>query len=33
MISYIIGLISGGCIGIFAMCLCIVSGKAERMEE
>ena len=33
MIPFVIGMISGGCIGIFAICLCIASGQAERMED
>jgi hypothetical protein len=30
MIRLIIGMIIGGCIGIFAMCLCIIAGKVDE---
>lgn len=30
VICIIIGMIIGGCIGVFAMCLCIAAGKADE---
>ena len=30
MIRIIIGMIIGGCIGAFVMCLCIAAGKADE---
>ena len=28
-----IGLLIGGIVGVFTMCLCVVSGEASRREE
>ena len=30
MIQCIIGIIIGGIVGVFAMCLCIAAGKADN---
>lgn len=30
MIQCIVGTLIGGCIGAFAMCLCIAAGKADE---
>ena len=30
MIRIIIGMIIGGCIGVFVMCLCVAASKADE---
>lgn len=30
MIRIMLGMIIGGCIGVFAMCLCTAAGKADE---
>ena len=32
MIRFILGLLIGGCIGVFAMCLCQAAGQADDTE-
>ena len=32
-LSFGIGLFLGGMLGVFVMCLCVVSGEASRREE
>ena len=32
-LSFGIGLMLGGMLGVFVMCLCFVSGEASRREE
>ena len=33
MIAFILGLVVGGALGVFVMCLCVASGNAERHED
>lgn len=32
-IMFVLGSMFGGTLGVFVMCLCIVSGEASRREE
>lgn len=33
MLSFILGCMAGGFIGVTVMCLCVVSGRCSREEE
>lgn len=33
MITFILGMMAGGVLGVFVMCLCQISGEASRREE
>ena len=33
MLSFILGCMAGGFIGVTTMCLCVVSGRCSREEE
>ncbi len=32
-IAFVLGLMIGGVVGVFTMCLCVVSGRESRREE
>lgn len=33
LLSFILGAMAGGLVGVVVMCLCFVSGEQSRMEE
>jgi len=33
MLIFILGMMAGGAVGVFTMCLCQISGAASRREE
>ena len=33
MLSFILGCIFGGTVGMFAACLCAAAGQADRMQQ
>ena len=33
MLSFILGCMAGGALGVTVMCLCVVSGQCSREEE
>lgn len=33
MVGFILGSIFGGSVGVFAMCLCVAAGRADREME
>ncbi|MBS6316214.1 MAG: DUF3789 domain-containing protein [Oscillospiraceae bacterium] len=33
MLGFIIGLIIGGVVGMFAMCLCVAAGHADKRKN
>lgn len=33
MLMFFLGMMAGGAVGVFTMCLCQISGEASRREE
>lgn len=33
MLTFILGMMAGGAVGVFIMCFCQISGAASRREE